>query len=177
MPALQASTYSASKAAVDAITVSLSQEIGQRKIRVNSLNPGRVETEGLRASGLHEGEFREQPEDIAVAATFLAGDDARWDHWSSYHRRRRQTDVSNPMKVETRNTPPPDLKLLTPPLDGGCFPKGSCVLSRHSLAPELKICRCCHGQRAFEENPRPMSRFEWNRNRATADARLDRMES
>ena len=90
MPAPQASTYSASKAAVDAITVSLSQELGPRKIRVNSLNPGMVETEGLRASGLHEGEFREQqdretplgriakPEDIALAATFLAGDDARW---------------------------------------------------------------------------------------------------
>ena len=57
---------------------------------MNSLDPGMVETEGLRASGLHEGEFRErqdretplgrigQPEDIAVAATFLAGDDARW---------------------------------------------------------------------------------------------------
>ena len=90
MPAPQASTYSASKAAVDAITVSLSQELGRRKIRVNSLNPGMVETEGLRASGLHEGEFREQqdretplgrianPEDIALAATFLAGDDSRW---------------------------------------------------------------------------------------------------
>jgi 3-oxoacyl-[acyl-carrier protein] reductase len=90
MPAPQASAYSGSKAAVDAITVSLSQELGPRKIRVNSLNPGMVETDGLRASGLHEGEFREQqekttplgriaqPDDIAVAATFLAGDDARW---------------------------------------------------------------------------------------------------
>jgi len=90
MPAPQASAYSASKAAVDAITVSLSQELGPRKIRVNSLDPGMVETDGLRASGLHEGSFREemerqtplrriaQPEDIALAATFLASDDARW---------------------------------------------------------------------------------------------------
>jgi len=90
MPAPQASAYSASKAAANAITVSLSQELGPRKIRVNSLNPGMVETEGLRASGLHEGEFREQqekttplgriatPDDIALAATFLASDDARW---------------------------------------------------------------------------------------------------
>jgi 3-oxoacyl-[acyl-carrier protein] reductase len=90
MPAPQASAYSASKAAVDAITVSLSQELGPRKIRVNSLDPGMVETDGLRASGLDEGAFREQqgretplgriaqPEDIALAATFLAGDDARW---------------------------------------------------------------------------------------------------
>ena len=85
-----AAAYSASKAAVNAMTVSLSQELGPRKIRVNSLNPGVVETEGLRASGLHERGSREQPEktppfgriatpeDIALAATFLASDDARW---------------------------------------------------------------------------------------------------
>jgi len=90
MPAPQASTYSASKAAVDAITVSLATELGPRKIRVNSLNPGMVETEGLRAAGLHEGEFREQqdretplgrigqPKDIAPAVVFLAGEDAGW---------------------------------------------------------------------------------------------------
>jgi len=90
MPAPQASAYSASKAAVDAITISLSQELGPRKIRVNSLDPGMVETDGLRASGMDKGAFREQqdketplgrigqPDDIALAATFLAGDDARW---------------------------------------------------------------------------------------------------
>lgn len=90
MPAPQASAYSASEAAINAITVSLSQELGPRKSRVNSLNPGVVETEGLRASGLHEREFRGQqekttplgriatPEDIALAATFLASDDAHW---------------------------------------------------------------------------------------------------
>ena len=90
MPAPQAAAYSASKAAVNAITVSLSQELGLRKIRVNSLNPGVVETEGLRASGLHERELREPqekttplgqiatPEDIALAATFRASHDARW---------------------------------------------------------------------------------------------------
>lgn len=86
MPAPQASTYSASKAAVDAISVSLSQQLGPRKIRVNSLDPEMVETPGLRASGLHEGAFREQqdretplgriaqPDDIALAATFLASE-------------------------------------------------------------------------------------------------------
>jgi 3-oxoacyl-[acyl-carrier protein] reductase len=90
MPAPQAFVYSATKAAVDAISVSLSQELGPRKIRVNSLDPGMVETEGLRASGLNEGAFREQqeretplgriaqPDDIALAAAFLASDDARW---------------------------------------------------------------------------------------------------
>jgi len=90
MPAPQASTYSASKAAGNAITISLSQELGPRKIRVNSIEPGMIETEGLRAAGMNKGEFRDvmekttplgrigQPEDIARAATFLASDDARW---------------------------------------------------------------------------------------------------
>ena len=90
MPAPQAAVYSASKAAVDAISVSLAQELGPRKIRVNSLDPGMVETEGLEAAGLKRGAFREeqekatplgriaQPEDIAPAAAFLASDDARW---------------------------------------------------------------------------------------------------
>ncbi|HTX41006.1 MAG TPA: glucose 1-dehydrogenase [Acidobacteriaceae bacterium] len=90
MPQANASVYSATKAAVDAITISLSQELGPRRIRVNSLDPGMVETEGLRTSGLDQGEFRDrqdretplgriaQPEDIALAATFLASDDARW---------------------------------------------------------------------------------------------------
>jgi 3-oxoacyl-[acyl-carrier protein] reductase len=90
MPAPNASVYSASKAAVDAITISLAGELGPRNIRVNSLNPGMVETEGLRASGLDKGAFRDQqeretplrrlgrPEDIALAALFLASDDARW---------------------------------------------------------------------------------------------------
>jgi 3-oxoacyl-[acyl-carrier protein] reductase len=90
MPSANASAYSATKAAVDAITISLSQELGPRAIRVNSLSPGMVETEGLRAAGLDQGEFREQqnrntplgriakPDDIALAATFLASDDARW---------------------------------------------------------------------------------------------------
>jgi len=90
MPAPGASAYSASKAATDAITVSLSQELGPRKIRVNSLDPGMIETDGLRAAGMHEGEFRDymekttplgrigKPDDIALAAAFLASDDARW---------------------------------------------------------------------------------------------------
>ena len=51
MPFPTASVYSATKAAVDAITVSLSKELGPRKIRVNSLNPGMVETEGVDAAG------------------------------------------------------------------------------------------------------------------------------
>ncbi len=90
MPFKQASVYSASKAAVDAITISLSQELGPKKIRVNSLNPGMVETEGLEASGIKESDFRKmtesqtplgrigQPQDIAQAAVFFASDETSW---------------------------------------------------------------------------------------------------
>jgi 3-oxoacyl-[acyl-carrier protein] reductase len=90
MPVQTASVYSATKAAVDAITVSLSKELGPKKIRVNSLNPGMVETEGLHSVGFAESDFRKQieattplgriaqPEDIATAAVFFASDDAGW---------------------------------------------------------------------------------------------------
>jgi len=90
MPAPGASVYSGSKAAVDAISISLATELGPRKIRVNSLDPGMVETEGLHAAGIAQSPFRDlqdketplgriaQPEDIALAVNFLASDDARW---------------------------------------------------------------------------------------------------
>jgi 3-oxoacyl-[acyl-carrier protein] reductase len=85
-----ASVYSATKAAVDAVTRSLATELGPRNIRVNSINPGMVETEGVRAAGISESEFRKQveaqtplgrigqPQDIAPAAVFLASSDAGW---------------------------------------------------------------------------------------------------
>lgn len=84
------SVYSATKAAVDAITRSLSQELGSRKIRVNSVSPGMVETEGLRAAGVQESDFGAQalaqtplgrlgqPDDIASAVLFLVSDDSSW---------------------------------------------------------------------------------------------------
>jgi 3-oxoacyl-[acyl-carrier protein] reductase len=84
------SVYSATKAAVDAVTRSLAQELGPRKIRVNSINPGMVDTEGVRSLGIHESDLRRQvesqtplgrigrPQDIAPAAAFLASDDASW---------------------------------------------------------------------------------------------------
>jgi 3-oxoacyl-[acyl-carrier protein] reductase len=90
MPVGHASVYSATKAAVDAITVSLSKELGPKQIRVNSLNPGMVETEGLHAAGLVESDFRKtlesqtplgriaKPDDIARAAVFFASEDAGW---------------------------------------------------------------------------------------------------
>jgi len=90
MPAQNGSVYSATKAAVDALTVALSKELGPKKIRVNSLNPGLVETEGLHAIGFADSELRTavesqtplgriaQPEDVARAAVFFASDDAGW---------------------------------------------------------------------------------------------------
>jgi 3-oxoacyl-[acyl-carrier protein] reductase len=84
------SVYSATKAAVNAITRSLAQELGPRKIRVNAINPGMVETEGLHAVGFAESDFRRQteaqtplgrigePQDIAPAAVFLASAESAW---------------------------------------------------------------------------------------------------
>lgn len=84
------SVYSATKGAVDAITGVLSRELGPRKIRVNSVNPGMVETEGTHAAGFIGSDFQAgavagtplgrigQPEDIASVVTFLASDDAGW---------------------------------------------------------------------------------------------------
>ncbi len=84
------SVYSAAKAAVDAVTKSLAKEPGPRKIRVNAINPGMVETEGLSATGIAESDFRKvvesqtplgrigQPRDIATVATFLASEDSGW---------------------------------------------------------------------------------------------------
>ncbi len=85
-----ASVYSATKAAVNAITRSLAQELGSRKIRVNAINPGMIETEGTHSAGITESEMRKQvegqtplgrigqPQDIAPAAVFLASSDAAW---------------------------------------------------------------------------------------------------
>ena len=56
------SVYSATKAAVDAVTVSLSQELGPKKIRVNSLNPGMVETEGTHIAGIIDSDFQKKTE-------------------------------------------------------------------------------------------------------------------
>jgi 3-oxoacyl-[acyl-carrier protein] reductase len=87
---LNSTVYSATKAAVDAITRTLASELGPRKIRVNSINPGMVQTEGTKSLGIMESDFRKEteavtplgriglPKDIAPAAVFLASDDAGW---------------------------------------------------------------------------------------------------
>ena len=89
-PVANGSVYSATKAAVDAVTKALAKELGPRHIRVNSINPGLVLTEGVRAAGLEESDVRKQteaqtplgrigqPQDIAPAAVFLASPDAAW---------------------------------------------------------------------------------------------------
>jgi 3-oxoacyl-[acyl-carrier protein] reductase len=85
-----AAVYSATKGAVDSVTVALSKELGPRKIRVNSLNPGMVETEGVHAAGFIGSDFQKkteaetplgrigQPGDIATVAAFLASDESFW---------------------------------------------------------------------------------------------------
>jgi 3-oxoacyl-[acyl-carrier protein] reductase len=89
-PVATASVYSATKAAVDAVTRSLAKELGPRNIRVNSINPGMVETEGLHGAGIADSDFRKsieaqtplgrigQPDDIAPAAVFFASSDSAW---------------------------------------------------------------------------------------------------
>jgi 3-oxoacyl-[acyl-carrier protein] reductase len=75
---------------VDAITRTLSKELGPKKIRVNSINPGMVETEGVHAAGFIGSDFQKQfeaqtplgrigqPEDISSIAVFLASEDSAW---------------------------------------------------------------------------------------------------
>jgi len=86
----ETAVYTGTKGAVDAITKVLAKELGPKKIRVNAVNPGMVETEGLHAAGIAESGFREfvetqtplrrvgQPADIAPAVVFLASSDASW---------------------------------------------------------------------------------------------------
>jgi len=85
-----AAVYSATKAAVDAVTRSLAAELGPRGIRVNAINPGMVETEGTHSQGITESDMRKQveaqtplgrigqPQDIGPAAVFLASPGSSW---------------------------------------------------------------------------------------------------
>jgi 3-oxoacyl-[acyl-carrier protein] reductase len=82
--------YSATKAAVDAVTKTLAKELGPRKIRVDAINPGIVITEGVLSAGIPESDFRKdveartplgrigQVEDVAPAAVFLASPESSW---------------------------------------------------------------------------------------------------
>ena len=84
------SVYTATKAAVDSITGVLAKELGPRKIRVNSINPGMIETEGTQSGGFTESDFRKwvesqsplgrigQSDDIAPTAVYLASSDSKY---------------------------------------------------------------------------------------------------
>ncbi len=84
------SVYSGTKGALDTITKSLAKELGPRRIRVNAINPGMVETEGARSLGVIGSDMEKQtvastplgrigqPDDIALPTVFLASEDARW---------------------------------------------------------------------------------------------------
>jgi 3-oxoacyl-[acyl-carrier protein] reductase len=89
MPA-NTSVYTATKAAVDAITGTLAKELGKRKIRVNAINPGMIETEGVHSAGFDDGDFRKwieaqsplgrigQTDDISPTAVYLASADSKY---------------------------------------------------------------------------------------------------
>jgi 3-oxoacyl-[acyl-carrier protein] reductase len=82
--------YNATKGGVDAITRTLAKELGPKKIRVNSINPGMVITDGVISAGFDQSDFRKsfesqtplgrigQPDDIAPAAVFFASPDSGW---------------------------------------------------------------------------------------------------
>jgi 3-oxoacyl-[acyl-carrier protein] reductase len=82
--------YSATKGALDSVTRALANELGPKKIRVNSVNPGPVETEGVHAAGFIGSDFLKgaiaqtplgrigQPDDIAPIAVFLASEESGW---------------------------------------------------------------------------------------------------
>ncbi|NKM72229.1 glucose 1-dehydrogenase [Rhizobium laguerreae] len=82
--------YTGTKGAVEGINSVLAKELGPRKIRVNAILPGMVETEGAHSAGVIGSDFEQtmvaqtplgrigQPDDIASVAVFLASDDARW---------------------------------------------------------------------------------------------------
>ena len=89
-PIANSVVYSATKGAVDTIAVALSKELGTRNIRVNTISPGGVETEGTHTIGIMGSDMERQmiagtplgrlgqPDDIAKVAVFLASDDAEW---------------------------------------------------------------------------------------------------
>jgi 3-oxoacyl-[acyl-carrier protein] reductase len=91
------SVYSATKGAVDILTKSLSKELGPKKIRVNAINPGIIETEGTRSGGFIGSDFEKQavaqtplgrvgqPEDVGRVAVFLASADSGWVTGETVH--------------------------------------------------------------------------------------------
>lgn len=91
------SIYSATKGAVDTLTRAFAKELAPRQIRVNAINPGLIETEGVHAAGFIGSDFQKeavkqtplgrigQPQDIGTVATFLASTDSGWITGETLH--------------------------------------------------------------------------------------------
>src|SRR6185369_9085772 len=89
--------YTATKASVDAVTAVLAKELAPRKIRVNAVNPGMIETEGVVSAGFAEGDMRKwiesvtplarigKVEEIATAVAFFASNDASYVTGETLH--------------------------------------------------------------------------------------------
>ncbi|MES2772664.1 MAG: glucose 1-dehydrogenase [Bacteroidota bacterium] len=89
-PMANSVVYSATKGAVDTIAIALSKELGSKNIRVNTIAPGGVETEGTHSTGIIGSDLEKhmiantplgrmgQPNDIGKVAVFLASEDAAW---------------------------------------------------------------------------------------------------
>jgi len=129
------SVYGATKGAVDSITGALAQELGPKKIRVNSLSPGMIETEGAHAAGFIGGDFQKeiekknsarrigQPGDIATVAAFLASDDSGWVTAKSF--RRRAVLASNLRQTGPLPRPERPGHYALPPAVAACAPRPS----------------------------------------------------
>ena len=140
MASAGASVYSATKGAVDSITVALSKELGAKKIRVNALNPGLVETEGTHTAGVIGSEFqtmaaRARPWDVSAS---LARSPQPPPFWPPTMRAGSTAKPSTPQADSRADPPAPAAhgrKNAPPPAPPRCRRRGTrqrCPCSCHS---------------------------------------------
>ena len=133
------SVYSATKAAVDAVTRSLSKELGPRKIRVNAVNPGMIETEGFHAAGIAESDMRKQFEAKTRSAASASRRTSR-PPWCSSRRMMRRGSPANrfisPAAIaefhqgESPARQEAGAPFAAPAIFGGCWPEAHAALTK-----------------------------------------------